>query len=214
MNRRLLLWLPPLLIVFLAFMPGSSPVHAASCAPTEWEGAAPESDFSLQISHPYHRCVVSWKEDPAQRERIRYYLIQRQDQSSDFYIIGGMKHLPPQADRHFEDIRPIYSDKVTYRVIAVLYDGTRRSSELSSYVMRHLPALDVRPLQAREYEVSLPLPVREGVLTVSNLQGQVLMQREWHGQHGTVDLRSLPSGVMFVRVRSGRYLWSRKVLLP
>ncbi|MDP5172756.1 MAG: T9SS type A sorting domain-containing protein [Bacteroidia bacterium] len=209
MNRRLLLISSILLPWFLAFNLGAPDlVQKPEQISFEREADAHYS-IPLTISERNGEVFVQWVSSG--EESISHFMVERRDANTDFLSLGGTS-LPIFGNVfEFQDMRQGRESNALYRLKIYFTDGSfvYTPAKMVRFKTRYPLTVTPQPYQSG-FLVTLSHPMN-GVLTITDLGGNIVHTRNWQGQASEIALDFLPSGLYIIRVTDGVQSWQAKV---
>lgn len=205
MNRHLLLLLPPILCLSLAFHPGSS--HSVGVQ-ADIGSAQPEIPVSLPIYLEENTGVISVSWHRPEVEGISHFLVERQHASSSFVQVGGLNVHASEDRYEFRDLLPIEGPSVLrYRVKLVFQDGSYVYSAVKQIIPSVSSRIEVANLGHGTIEFQLPVKVDQAQIEIRSVAGALVRESAFSGQTGQVSLAGLPSGNYLMVVTTGDMSW-------
>lgn len=212
MNRHLLLLLPPILCLSLAFQPGSS--HSAGIL-ADTQSAQPDIPISLPIYLEEELGVVSVSWHRPEAEGISHYLVERQNSSASFVQVGGLNVHASEDRYEFRDLLPVQKvAPLKYRVKIVFQDGSFAYSSVRQIIPSATAGINLSEFGNGEYEFRLPIQVDQARIHIRSVAGTLVKEIVFSGQSGRVSLAGLPSGNYLMMVTTPEMSWEVSLSHP
>ncbi len=206
MNRRLLLWLSTFLPWFCVASLGLSDSVAKSDQIASLMQFLDSDPLRVTVMQEHGKTLVRWYRP--ENEDILYFVVERRNENSDFYSIGGLNINASNEIFVFEDMRDEKTATMQYRVRAHLRDGSSFvSNTYSVYLSDNQKITIVHNPETSSFDLSVSVPLHQATLTIIDMRGNVVQRSSWSGTTGSVSMAVLPRGHYKVRIQQGQALW-------